>query len=287
MAINNKRIKKKCIITGKFTSRQNKSGDYLSLEGEEIMKRLEDKVEKNLVISDLHIPFQDKKAVNCMFNFTKDYQPSRIIINGDLIDFYSLSTFDKCPDRRNDINDELEKSKVFLEELRNIVGKKCEIYYIQGNHESRLQRFLWANPELSKLDALKLPQLLDFTKYKINNVKVNRDYWSNEGGEIKIGDLIVMHGDARLNGSKYSQNPGYSIFNTLKNRGSENMIIGHTHRLAQIYNRMGGKSVVGIECGCLCKTTRENWQQGFATFENSKSKTFNHKIYRIINGQIK
>ena len=281
------REKGRCVITGKWTSGKSSSGEWLSDEGQYIITMgLEDKLssEKNLVISDLHIPYQDNSAVKCMLAFSKKYKPQRIIVNGDVLDFYSLSVFDKCPERKENLQGELQQARDFFKLLRkNYDG---EIIFLEGNHENRLQRYLWRNPELAGLKELKIENLLHLSKYNVKQIKVESDYWSAESGEHRIKDLIIQHGDGRLNGAKYSQNPGYAAFNTLKNKGGYNLIMGHTHRLAQIYNRMGDKSLVGIEGGCLCKTTRANWQQGFVTFENNKTKTFNYKIHRILNGKI-
>jgi len=251
------------------------------------MGGLEDMVkaaEKNAVISDLHIPFEDPKAIDCALDYLKAYKPNKVIIDGDLLDFYSLSTFDRCPDRKETVTDEIYSARKFLYKLRKTVGKDTKISYLHGNHENRLQRFLWRNPELYGLDSLELKNLLDLKKFGIKEVKVNGDYWSELRGEVKVGDTIIMHGDGRLNRAKYSSNPGYAALNTLKQRVGENVIIGHTHRLAQIYNMVGDKNNVGIENGCLCKVSKQNWQQGFTTFESSGKKSFNYRTHAINKG---
>jgi metallophosphoesterase superfamily enzyme len=242
--------------------------------------------EKNLVISDLHIPFEDSKAISCMLDYAKQYKPNRVIINGDLVDFYSISDFDRCPERKETVKDEIYKAREFLHLLRKTVGDNAEINYLHGNHENRLQKFMWRNSELYGLDCLELKNLLDLKKYNVNEVKVDRDYWSKEEGELRVGDTTILHGDARLNRAKYSSNPGYAAFNTLRSRIGENVIIGHTHRMAQIFNMIGNKNNVGMESGCLCQMTRNNWQQGFLTFENINRKSFNYKTHPINNGKL-
>jgi predicted phosphodiesterase len=249
------------------------------------MKSLDSKLEeRNLVIGDIHIPYQDDKAIKCVLDYSRKYKPDRIIINGDLIDFYTLSVFDKCPERKDSLQDEIDKTKVFLNKLRR--GYKGEIVYLQGNHENRLQRFLWNNPVLVSVNALSTENLFELKKNNIKEVKVNGDYWSAESGEYQIGDLTIQHGDGRLNGAKYSQNPGYAAFNTLKMKGGNNVVMGHTHRLAMLYNRVGDKSIVGVEGGCLCQTTRGNWQQGFVTFKSKGKLTYDYEIHRIVNGNL-
>jgi len=247
---------------------------------EEMVKQ----AKKNMIISDLHIPFEDSKAVGCMLDYAKAYKPNRVVIDGDLLDFYSLSTFDKCPDRKETVKDEVYKARQFLYKLRKIVGKETKIHYLHGNHENRLQRYLWRNPELYGLDSLELKNMLELKKFNIKEVKVEGDYWSELRGEVKIGNTVIMHGDGRLNRAKYSANPGYAALNTLKQRVGENVIIGHTHRLAQIFNMVGNENNVGMENGCLCKVSKQNWQQGFTTFESKGKKSFNYKTHPINKG---
>ena len=66
-------------------------------------------IQKNMVISDIHIPFQDEDAVAVMQTFAKDYKPDNLYINGDMLDFYSLSSFGRWHGslRRHSLNSPL------------------------------------------------------------------------------------------------------------------------------------------------------------------------------------
>jgi UDP-2,3-diacylglucosamine pyrophosphatase LpxH len=51
---------------------------------------------KTVFISDIHIPYEDKKALNMAMEIIKDLNlkySDNIIIGGDLLDYYPLSTF--------------------------------------------------------------------------------------------------------------------------------------------------------------------------------------------------
>jgi len=238
---------------------------------------------KNLVISDVHAPFQDDSAVAIVMAYAKDYKPDNVIINGDLVDFYSLSMWDKSPERKENVEKEVYETTKILHNLRSSIGKDANITLLEGNHENRLQRFLWANQALYGLDALKLDKLLDLDKYGVDLVLSDRDYWGKATGHIKQGDAIIMHGDNRINGAKGGMNAGY---NTMKSMGTSS-IIGHTHRLSMRSHTTPYHDWVGIECGNLCQPTgTADWQQGFVTFttDDKTGKNHSYELHRIKDG---
>lgn len=138
---------------------------------------------KFVVLSDIHFPYQDDKAIKAALNFIKTNPVDIIILNGDILDFYDVSSFDKNPDRVNSLQKEIDMATKFFKKLRTI-KPNARIVFIKGNHEYRLERYLKKHPELYSLDALKLPNLLDLKKYNIE--------YSDKG--IKLGSLKIIHG---------------------------------------------------------------------------------------------
>jgi len=255
--------------------------EHKSLDG--VVNEMIKKYRKVMVTGDYHIPFEDKKAYSIMKQYAKDYKPDIFVINGDLIDFYTISRFDSNPERKISFKKELELGRKCLTEIRDILPN-ADIYYLEGNHENRLQHFIWRNPELDGLEELALTNLLQLEENDIKFVGVDRDYWRKDTGHLIIGKTIIMHGDSRLNGASYSKYSGYSAKNTLMNLQS-NIVINHTHRLGQIYHSTPYSDLIGIEGGSLCqKTGTANWQQGFVTFEVYRSKMVNPKLHKIDNG---
>ena len=114
---------------------------------------------KFVVISDLHIPYQDEEAIKAFLRFIKQNPVDTVILNGDILDMYDCSSFDKDPDRINSLQEELNLATKFFAKLRKMLPK-AEIVFIKGNHEYRLERYLMKHPELFSLEALKLPNLL-------------------------------------------------------------------------------------------------------------------------------
>jgi predicted phosphodiesterase len=216
--------------------------------------------QKIIQINDLHIPYHDKKTLNVFYKFLKKIKPDKIVIAGDLLDFYELSTFDKDPQRRFTIQDEIDQCYEVLKELKNYCS---EIHFIKGNHENRLKKFLWKNPSLASIKVLELPKLLNLDSL-----------------DIKYHDFeYVFRGFRFTHGTIVRQESGATAKAELLKYGSS-MASGHTHRLA-MYIKTDARGTVGAyEGGCMCDLNPEyiqgvpNWQQGFLIFNFDNDRFF-------------
>ena len=105
------------------------------------IKTEELKIKDGIVIigSDIHIPFQDDKAVNAFIEYCTDIQPAAIVLNGDVLDFYKLSRFVKGEGRNP--YEEISSCQALLKDLK-IRCPESEIFYVIGNHETRLQTYV-------------------------------------------------------------------------------------------------------------------------------------------------
>ena len=238
-----------------------------------------------MVTSDYHIPFHDEESINVMLDYANDYKPDKFYINGDFLDFYSISTFDKNPERKENLQTEIYKGREVLANIRDSVKKSTEIIFLKGNHEDRLQRFLYKNPGLYGLDVLSMDSLLDFKKYGVKLIGSDIDYWAKHKGTTDEGDMVIGHGGT-TQGFKYSQYSGYGEKNTVQKIHS-NVCMGHSHRLAKHYQTdYQGNVLVGLNSGCLCMNPGYAWQKGFVTFEKIGDKTTNHKVINIESGKL-
>ena len=70
------------------------------------------------IISDLHVPFQDDKAVNKAMNILKDEKPETIVVDGDLIDCWEVSKFNQVPKFGVELDQEVEAGYSILADLR-------------------------------------------------------------------------------------------------------------------------------------------------------------------------
>lgn len=234
------------------------------------------KYEKVLFVPDIHAPYQDNQAIRAMIAFGKEFKPDRIFLMGDVVDFYALSSFSKDPIRTLKLQKELDEAVSVLKIIRKEFPK-AKIDLIRGNHEARLQKFLWNRAsELSGLRNLTVPSLLKLEELDITYHKTGRTKY--RGKIIKHGDIV----------RKFA---GYTAKGELENTGVSGFSV-HTHRAAVHNHTNEGGEHSWYEFGCLCKLNAEymngkipNWQQGFGIgyFKLGSSK-FNAHIIRIING---
>jgi len=204
------------------------------------------------VCGDWQVPFHDEQALGLALDFCKRLQPDWIDLEGDIIDFYQLSRFDKNPGRVETLQTDINILKELITRLRSD-NPKARIYYHWGNHEDRLRRLLWREAKgLASLDCLKIEKLLGLSEIDIK--------WLPEWR--KEGDLYLMHGNIVRKESGYSAKAMYDKYGA-------SIIHGHTHRDGKYTKRTldGNKCV--WENYCLCRLDPEydpfpNWTQGFS-----------------------
>lgn len=115
-----------------------------------------------IVASDIHIPFQDQLAVKAFLTYCAKKQPEAIVLNGDVLDMFMLSRFTKG-EGRNPL-EEITECRQLLESLRALCPNAL-IYYVIGNHETRLERYVLNKaPELASLveDVFSILKVQDF-----------------------------------------------------------------------------------------------------------------------------
>lgn len=88
---------------------------------------------KFVVISDIHFPYQDDKALKAVYKFLEQHPVDTIILNGDILDFYDVSSFDKDPDRINSLQKEIDLAQKFFKKLRDL-SPNSRIVFVKGNH---------------------------------------------------------------------------------------------------------------------------------------------------------
>jgi len=235
------------------------------------------KYKKVLFVPDIHAPYHDNKAINAMLAYAKWFKPDVVIYLGDLVDFYAVSSFVKDPIRRVQLQKEIDSAVDVLKRIDAVCNGSVK-YFLRGNHEARLQKYLWTQAaELSGLRDLKLEKLLKFDEL---GIKYKKD------GRMKFRGMILKHGDIVRKFSAY----------TAKGEFESSGISGvscHTHRLARYTQTNEAGDFIWMECGCLCKLNAEymngktpNWQQGFGVgYYKEGSRRFHLEIVPIIKGK--
>ena len=224
-----------------------------------------------VIASDVHIPFQDDKAVRAFCSYCEEKKPEYIILNGDILDFFRLSRFTKG-EGRNPM-EEINLCRKLLETLRELCPQS-KIYYIIGNHENRLEKYILNNaPEIACVveDIFTILGTSEFNIEGCASLRVNKT-------------LLFKHGT--FVGAK----SGLSAIKELE-KAYMSGCSGHTHRLCKFITRKSGKKFFWIEIGCLCTMNPDylinpDWQQGFAHIEIRNGEVFNAKVIEIENGRV-
>lgn len=171
-------------------------------------------LKKALIIGDPHRPYHDKRAWDLVLQVGHWFKPYHLGCIGDFADFYTVSSHSKDPNRALKLDEELKDIKTGLDELDALNAK--EKFFIGGNHEDRLQRYLQDKaPELFNLiDVPKLFKLEErgwtYTPYKQDR---------------KLGKLNLTHDIGSA--GRYSTYKALDMY-------QHSVVTGHTHRLSYI-----------------------------------------------------
>jgi UDP-2,3-diacylglucosamine pyrophosphatase LpxH len=228
----------------------------------------------SVCLADIHYPFRNPDAVKMAVDFIKEQRPGRIHLLGDLCDFVQISRFDKDPTRKDNLQDELDSVRDWLNELRD-AAPKAKIIYSEGNHEYRLKKYLMSEAKaLAGLRALSLEKLLGLDTLRIRFQAQDRPY--------RIGHLLFTHGQCCSKWSGQTARQNYEKYGCC-------VIHGHTHRLGAFYHSDIDSCYGAWEAGCLSTLTPDyvtapDWQNGFAVVNHSK-KCFSVELVAIIKNQ--
>jgi len=119
-------------------------------------------LELALIIPDTHRPYHHAKAYALMLKVAKDLKPDHIYVLGDYADFYAVSSHMKDPRLPTMLLKEVESVNEGLDEL-DAEFPKAKKVFIEGNHEFRLERYLFDKaPALFGITSVK--HLLEFDK---------------------------------------------------------------------------------------------------------------------------
>jgi UDP-2,3-diacylglucosamine pyrophosphatase LpxH len=230
------------------------------------------------VLSDIHFPYHDEEALVAAIDYLKEYKPDTIILNGDILDFYGLSSFDKDPSKPK-MREELEQGRWFISAMRQVFPNAL-IYYKIGNHEMRLERWLKLKaPEWLGNEEFEIPILLKFGENRVHLVE--------KFTTIKAGNLNIIHGHEYKGGG--TVNPARNMY--LKTKSS--VICGHFHRKSEHLTKDIDGTVHGSwSTGCLCEldaeymNTHTEWVHGFATVDVKSDGSFSVDNKLIIDGKV-
>jgi predicted phosphodiesterase len=233
-----------------------------------------------LLLSDIHVPYHNIQSLTVAIKYGKEKKCNAVVLNGDTLDCYALSRYEKDP-RKRKFSEELESCR----ELLGILQKElqCPIYFKLGNHEERYEAYLRTKaPELLGTSEFTLDTLLKFGQYGCTLIQDKRI--------IKAGRLNILHGH-EFGRSVFSPvNPARGYYM----RAKASVICGHNHQTSEhTENNLEGKIVTTWSTGCLCEMHPQympinKWNHGFAFVDVDPSDgSYEVDNFRIIDGRLR
>ena len=209
-------------------------------------------------VSDLQVPYHDRRAVSVLTNFIKIYKPDEVISVGDEMDMQTISKWAKSTPL------EYEKSiaRDRDETVSILEGLKVK-HMIRSNHTDRLYNTVMMRaPGLMGLPELELKNFL-----KLDDIGVT---YHEKPYEL-APNWLLLHGDE----GNVQPTAGATALGLAKRAGMS-VVCGHTHRMGlthytQSYFGGNPKTVWGLEVGHLMNLKHAKyiraglftWQQGF------------------------
>lgn len=231
-----------------------------------------------LFISDVHLPYEDKSAVNLIAQAAREIKPTEIVFGGDIDDMYEISRFTKRkPITEDEIYRNLLYAKSWLTKWREH-HPRAKMIKIDGNHEDRFARYVAEKAPMLRQMIRHPREILGLERLKIRHYP--------QGSIVRIGRLIYAHGDQWPTGYG-SVNPAKQIFE----RTRESILFGHFHRYSSFRHRsVSGKEVGAWGNGCLCGPQEylpyDNWNRGATLVMYSSHGYFRVQPLEIVNQKL-
>ena len=233
-----------------------------------------------LLISDLHIPYHDVKAIELAFEYGQKHKVNTVFINGDLLDFHRLSKFMIDP-RKRSVKHEFDTAKAFLRSLRAAFPDAL-IYWLKGNHDIRYEHWLMT----------KAYEIFDDEYYHMENrLRLNEEriHIIDDKTLVKMGKLAVTHGHHIMRGF-------FSPVNSARGawlKAKQSVLISHVHKVSSHTESNLEHGYFGTwSTGCLCELKPDyspmvsNYQHGFANIMLDSSGDFTVENKPILNYKV-
>jgi hypothetical protein len=193
---------------------------------------------------------------------------------GDVADCFSLSPKFVTVHRDQRIErfqKERDAVLAFLGVLRECF--ECDIHYLEGNHEYRLERYLkQKGPSLLGLEEVTIPALLQLERFEM---------W-----HVPYGDVLSFAGESvsYTHGTHIRKFGGYTARAHVERIG-RSVVHGHSHRGGSTYYSTAAGTVAAWENFCACRfdmpyvESAPDWQHGFSVVSAGKTAHSVEQVY--------
>lgn len=246
---------------------------------------------KAVVISDHHAPFHEPDFHSQFLNYLDDEQPDIIDVNGDLLDFATISRHRESESHNSPVNECLQAGYEILADYRHVCPE-ATIRYKRGNHSERLRTYLMDNAREihtitaagEELPALSLQRLLRLDELHVEYLD---QPW--EQAKTKLSPkLTVRHGFST------AKNAG----ETMLDRLSGSTVQGHDHRAGMTFRTEHEdedelRVRLAMQTGCACTipgglgyAIDPNWVNAAGAFQIYPDGNFHPSLLLFVGGQL-
>jgi len=245
-----------------------------------------------LIVPDSHGSYIDTKAFKAFLNDLATLDPQEIVLLGDHVDCSSVFSSHKkntLEDLEYSYKEDIAKTNSFLDSIQ-MLAPKAKIYYLQGNHEQRIERWS-SNTFENHTDASYITSILDpsvLLDLKGRGIQYFRMHTMHHGlsipGTIRLGQCFFTHG---ITACKHAAA-------THVERFGANIVFGHVHRAqSHVIRTIASGEIGGWSPGTLAQlqptymhTNPSNWTHGYGLqFVNKGPGTFLHINVPIVQGK--
>lgn len=233
----------------------------------------------HLIVPDCHYPAIDKTCLKLIHKIIKEIKPDGVTFLGDMLDAAQISTYDKSPDKKNLLMEDIEGWNNELTKIGKLMKRGSTMNLIIGNHCFRLQRYI--SRQARELHGM-IPDWHELFKIAERNKQTDLKWVLHpyeKWNSCVIGDCTLTHGFI------YSANTATAMLTKYK----RNIVQGHNHRIQAAYD----SDYYAISLGHISneKETAHNpcptgWKQALGLLHvDSRGKTF-FDIIPISNGRM-
>lgn len=215
-------------------------------------KRKREKYLDAVVISDHHAPHHEPTFHRLFLDYLRDAQPGLIEVNGDLLDFSTISRHREREAYAQPVNECIQAGFGILRDYREVCPD-ATIRYKRGNHEERLLHLILDNakglhnitPAHDEVPALSLRRLLHLDELHIDYVDAEWDQ-----AKTKLSrKLTARHGFSTSKGAG----------NAMLDKLAGSTVQGHDHRIGITVRTEHPADEddplrvrMGVQGGCAC-----------------------------------
>lgn len=219
-----------------------------------------------LVGSDFHIwPGDESTCLRAFKKFVDDIKPDIVILNGDVMDFPTISRYDQNWEKAPDVWEELEAAQDHLSDIVKRCKRGARKMWTLGNHDARFEaKISNTAPQLKKVKGVHLSDHFPIWE-KAMSCMVN---YSMPGGATMIKHIPPKGGV-------------HSTRNSTLNAGI-NTVSGHLHsQNVRPFTDYGVYDRYGVDAGMIADKDHHafaytqdscaDWRSGFALLTYSAS----------------